>query len=51
MNLMAIFMCNNYKFLTIFMLVYESVLRIGEVADLRAKDIESKNISISKKLF
>ena len=32
--------CDNFKFKTIFMLVYGSGLRIGEVANLRVEDIE-----------
>ena len=38
--------CDNFKFKTIFMLVYGSGLRIGEVANLRVEDIDSKNIRI-----
>ena len=38
--------CDNFKFKTIFMLVYGSGLRIGEVANLRVKDIDSKNMRI-----
>ena len=38
--------CNNFKFKTIFMLVYGSGLRIGEVANLREEDIDSKNMRI-----
>ena len=36
----------NYKFKTIFMLVYGSGLRIGEVVNLRVEDIDSKNMRI-----
>ena len=36
--------CDNFKYKTIFMLVYGSGLRIGEVANLREEDIDSKNI-------
>ena len=36
--------CDNFKFKTIFMLVYGSGLRIGEVANLRVEDIDSKNM-------
>ena len=39
-------MCDNFKFKTIFMLVYGSGLRIGEVANLRVEDIDSKNMRI-----
>ena len=38
--------CDNFKFRTIFMLVYGSGLRIGEVANLRVEDIASKNMRI-----
>lgn len=38
--------CDNFKFRTIFMLVYGSGLRIGEVANLRVEDIDSKNMRI-----
>ena len=36
----------DYKFKTIFMMVYGSGLRIGEVANLRVEDIDSKNMRI-----
>ena len=36
----------NYKFKTIFMLVYGSGLRIGEVVNLRVEDIDSKKMRI-----
>ena len=39
-------MCDNFKFKTIFMLVYGSGLRIGEVANLRVEDIDSKKMRI-----
>ena len=39
-------MCDNFKFKTIFMLVYGSGLRIGEVANLRVEDIDGKNMRI-----
>ena len=43
----AFFNCvDNYKFKTIFMLVYGSGLRIGEVANLHESDIDSKNMRI-----
>ena len=38
--------CDNFKFKTIFMLVYGSGLRIGEVANLREEDIDSKKMRI-----
>ena len=38
--------CDNYKFKTIFMLVYGSGLRIGEVVNLRVEDIDSKKMRI-----
>ena len=38
--------CDNFKFKTIFMLVYGSGLRIGEVANLRVEDIDSKKMRI-----
>ena len=39
-------MCDNFKFKTIFMLVYGSGLRIGEVANLRVEDIDSTKMRI-----
>ena len=38
--------CDNFKFQTIFMLVYGSGLRVGEVANLRVEDIDSKKMRI-----
>ena len=38
--------CDNFKFKTIFMLVYGSGLRIGEVANLRVEDIDSTKMRI-----
>ena len=38
--------CDNFKFRTIFMLVYGAGLRIGEVANLRVEDIDSKKMRI-----
>ena len=38
--------CKNYKYKTIFMLVYGTGLRIGEVANLRIEDIDSKRMRI-----
>ena len=37
---------DNFKFKTIFMLVYGSGLRIGEVANLEIDDIDSKNMRL-----
>lgn len=46
-ELSTFFNCvDNYKFKTIFMLVYGTGLRIGEVANLRIGDIDSKNMRI-----
>lgn len=43
-ELSTFFNCvDNYKFKTIFMLVYGSGLRIGEVTNLHISDIDSKN--------
>ena len=42
-ELSTFFACvDDYKFKTIFMLVYRSGLRIGEIAKLRVEDIDSK---------
>lgn len=38
--------CDDFKFKTIFMLVYGSGLRIGEVVNLRVQDIDSKTMRI-----
>jgi len=38
--------CDNFKFKTIFMLAYGSGLRIGEIANLRMEDIDSKKMRI-----
>lgn len=38
--------CKDYKFKTIFMLVYGSGLRIGEVVNLRPEDIDGKKMRI-----
>jgi site-specific recombinase XerD len=38
--------CDDFKFKTIFMLVYGSGLRIGEVVNLRVEDIDSKTMRI-----
>ena len=40
------YVCDNFKFKTIFMLVYGSGLRIGEVANLRVEDIDSTKMRI-----
>ena len=46
-ELSTFFNCvDNYKFKTIFMLVYGSGLRIGEVVNLRIEDIDSKTMRI-----
>ena len=46
-ELSTFFNCiDNFKFKTIFMLVYGSGLRIREVANLRVEDIETKKMSI-----
>lgn len=37
---------DNYKFKTIFMLIYGTGLRIGEVVNLRKEDIDSKKMRI-----
>ena len=37
---------DDFKFKTIFMLAYGSGLRIGEIANLRVEDIDSKNMRI-----
>ena len=37
---------DNYKFKTIFMLAYGSGLRIGEIANLRVEDIDSKRMRV-----
>ena len=38
--------CDDFKFKTIFMLVYGSGLRIGEIVNLRVEDIDSKKMRI-----
>lgn len=38
--------CDNFKFKTIFMLAYGSGLRIGEIVNLRAEDIDSQKMRI-----
>ena len=46
-ELSTFFNCiDNFKFKTIFMLVYGSGLRIGEVVNLRKDDIDSKKMKI-----
>ena len=46
-ELSAFFNCvDNYKFKTIFMLAYGSVLRIGEITNLRVEDIDSKTMRV-----
>ena len=38
--------CDNYMYKTIFMMIYGSGLRIGEVANLRVEDIDSENMRL-----
>ena len=38
--------CENYKYKTIFMMIYGSGLRISEALNLRIKDIDSKKMRI-----
>ena len=38
--------CDNFKYKTIFMLVYGSGLRIGEVVNLRVEDIDSEKMRL-----
>ena len=38
--------CDNFKFQTIFMIVYGSGLKVGKVANLRVEDIDSKKMRI-----
>ena len=38
--------CDNYKYKTIFMLIYGSGLRISEAANLRIKDIDNKRMRV-----
>lgn len=46
-ELSTFFNCvDDFKFQTIFMLAYGSGLRIGEIANLRVEDIDSKNMRI-----
>ena len=46
-ELSAFFNCvDDFKFKTIFMLAYGSGLRIGEIANLRVEDIDSKKMRI-----
>ena len=46
-ELSAFFNCvDNYKFRTIFMLVYGSGLRIGEIVNLHISDIDSTNMRV-----
>ena len=46
-ELSTFFNCvDNFKFKTIFMLAYGSGLRIGEIANLRVEDIDSKNMRV-----
>lgn len=46
-ELSTFFNCvDDFKFKTIFMLAYGSGLRIGEIANLRVEDIDSKNMRL-----
>ena len=46
-ELSTFFKCvDNFKFRTIFMLIYGSGLRIGEVVNLHISDIDSKNMRV-----
>ena len=46
-ELSTFFKCvDNFKFRTIFMLIYGSGLRIGEVVNLHIRDIDSKNMRV-----
>ena len=46
-ELSTFFNCvDDFKFKTIFMLAYGSGLRIGEIANIRVEDIDSKNMRI-----
>ncbi len=38
--------CENYKYKTIFMMIYGSGLRISEAVNIRVEDIDSKNMRI-----
>lgn len=38
--------CDNYKYKTIFMLIYGTGLRISEAVNLRVEDIDSKNMRV-----
>ena len=38
--------CENYKYKTIFMMIYGSGLRISEATNIRVADIDSKNMRI-----
>ena len=38
--------CENYKYKTIFMMIYGSGLRISEATNIRVQDIDSKNMRI-----
>ena len=46
-NLMFFFYaCEDYKYKTIFMMIYGSGLRISEATNIRVEDIDSKNMRI-----
>ena len=38
--------CEDYKYKTIFMLIYGTGLRISEAANIRIEDIDSKNMRL-----
>ena len=38
--------CENYKYKTIFMMIYGSGLRISEAVNLKVQDIDSKKMRI-----
>ena len=38
--------CENYKYKTIFMLIYGSGLRISEATNLRIEDVDSKEMRL-----
>ena len=38
--------CENYKYKTIFMMIYGSGLRISKATNIRIEDIDSQNMSV-----
>ena len=38
--------CEDYKYRTIFMMIYGSGLRISEAVNIRIEDIDSKNMRL-----